>query len=128
MRKSCIDLNYTLKCAHLFSGDLGGGKLLHIVTFSSEPTPKDWQLALDNCLGKADELKYEVSRIRGKSLTELTRDKLKMDVKKDPVYGTHCMMCDHSKNYDEDDRVPESCPVCGEHKEFTILHLDSLQN
>jgi len=54
--------------------------------------------------------------------------KLKMDVKKEPVCGTHCMMCDHSKNYDEDDRVPESCPVCGEHKEFTILHLDDLQH
>jgi len=27
-----------------------------------------------------------------------------MDVKKEPVYGTHCLICDHGKNYDEDDK------------------------
>ncbi|AEG13590.1 hypothetical protein Sbal175_4378 (plasmid) [Shewanella baltica BA175] len=51
-----------------------------------------------------------------------------MDTKNEPVYSTHCMMCDHGKSYVEDEQVPESCPVCGEHKEFTILLLDSLQS
>lgn len=51
-----------------------------------------------------------------------------MGTKNESVCSTHCMKCDHGKNYDEDDLVPESCPVCGEHKEFTILHLDSLQS
>ena len=50
-----------------------------------------------------------------------------MDDKKEYFYGTHCMKCDHGKNYYEDEQVPESCPVCGEHKDFSILFLDSLK-
>ena len=77
MRKACIDLNVTLKTAFLFSGDLGGGKCLHEVTFSSKPTYRDWLLALNNCLDKADDLKYEVTRIRGESLTKPCVDELR---------------------------------------------------
>ena len=44
----------------------------------------------------------------------------------EPVYGTHCMSCDNGKNYCEGEKVPESCPVCGEHKNFDIVDLESL--
>ena len=49
-----------------------------------------------------------------------------MDTKKEPIYSTHCMKCDNGKYYYEDECVPESCPVCGEHKEFSILHREQL--
>jgi rubrerythrin len=51
-----------------------------------------------------------------------------MDLKSKPVYGTHCMKCDKGQFYLEDEDLPESCPVCGEHKEFTILRLESLKD
>ncbi|MBJ7539878.1 hypothetical protein [Marinomonas transparens] len=87
MRKACIDLNDTLKIASLLGGDLGGGKCLHTVNLLDgsnqmkmlnlstnpsikEPTPEEWAAALNQCLDKAEELKYEVSRVRGRSLTE----------------------------------------------------------
>ena len=73
MRKACVDLNYTLKFASLCGGDLGGGKCLHFIQVSDDlsraVSPKEWEIALDECLAKADELKYEVSRIRGRELT-----------------------------------------------------------
>jgi hypothetical protein len=69
MRKACIELISSLNVAYLFSGDLGGGKCLHVVQFRADkPSARDWQSALDDCLKKAEELKYEVSRIRGKDL------------------------------------------------------------
>ena len=45
---------------------------------------------------------------------------------KETVYSTHCMKCDNGKNYRESENIPESCPVCGEHKEFSILDLEEL--
>ena len=47
-----------------------------------------------------------------------------MNDNKKAVYSTHCMKCENAKNYNEDERVPESCPACGEHKEFSILQLE----
>jgi hypothetical protein len=35
-------------------------------------------------------------------------------------------MCDNGKDYGEDEHIPESCPVCGEHKEFSILHRNEI--
>ncbi|MGS0824849.1 hypothetical protein ACVBIO_03475 [Shewanella sp. 0m-8] len=49
-----------------------------------------------------------------------------MGTEKKPVYSTYCMKCDNGKNYYEEESVPESCPVCGEHKEFSILHREEL--
>lgn len=45
--------------------------------------------------------------------------------KADYAFSTHCMSCDNGKNYRIDDDIPESCPVCGEHKEYTILNVNS---
>ncbi|MBU2708723.1 hypothetical protein KCM76_22210 [Zooshikella marina] len=75
MRKACIELNKTLKNATLLAGDLGGGKCLHLFSLSNEnlsydPSSAEWSAAFDECLGKADEYKYEVSRVRGLSLTK----------------------------------------------------------
>lgn len=79
MRRACIELNGTLKCANLFSGDLGTGKCLHHIYLSNEdlsydPTPQEWLAALNACYKKADELKYEVSRVRGRSHAALVAD------------------------------------------------------
>lgn len=79
MRKACIELNGTLKCASLFSGDLGMGKCLHNIYLSNEdlsydPTPQEWLTALNACYQKADELKYEVSRVRGRSHAALVAE------------------------------------------------------
>jgi len=72
MRKACVDLNYQLKCASLCRGDLGGGKCMHFIQLSEDlshiTSTKEWGAALDECLGKAEELKYEVTRIRGQAL------------------------------------------------------------
>jgi len=77
MRKACIELNKTLKNAALLAGDLGGGKCLCIINLSNsdlsyDPTPSEWSSALNQCLNKAEILKYEVSRVRGRSLTKGT--------------------------------------------------------
>jgi len=48
-----------------------------------------------------------------------------MDDDKEAVYSTHCAECGNANNYLEGEYVPESCPACGEHKEFTILHLEA---
>lgn len=72
MRKACIDLNETMKFASLSRGDLGGGKCLYYVQLAEDLNANisaaRWQGALDMCLQKAIDLKYEVSRIRGQSL------------------------------------------------------------
>ncbi|WP_425606600.1 HNH endonuclease [Microbulbifer litoralis] len=75
MRKACINLNWTAKNAELRAGDQGSGKWLYQMQLEDLlsdhwPGPEKWQQALDTCLGKAEELRYEVSRIRGKSLTD----------------------------------------------------------
>ena len=51
-----------------------------------------------------------------------------MENDQEPVWGTHCMKCDNGKNYYEGESVPESCPVCGEHKEFSLAFLEELRN
>ncbi len=37
------------------------------------------------------------------------------------IYSVHCSKCEFNQNELTDDLVPESCPKCGEYKEFTIL-------
>jgi len=57
----------------------------------------------------------------------LTNGKLKLKAdSKNVIYSTHCMKCENGMNYSENENIPESCPVCGEHKEFSILELDNL--
>lgn len=46
----------------------------------------------------------------------------------EPVYSTHCMACDHGENYLKGEEVPESCPVCSEHKDYNILDLIALHD
>ncbi len=74
MRKACIDLNATMKFASLSAGDLGSGKCLYHVNVSNDlsrtPTADEWKKAMNLCQQKAEEFRYEVSRIRGKSLAE----------------------------------------------------------
>jgi hypothetical protein len=71
MRKACVELALTMNAAYLCSGDLGGGTCLHFIQFGTKtPSAKDWEGALGDCLKKAEELKYEVTRIRGKQLTK----------------------------------------------------------
>ena len=45
---------------------------------------------------------------------------------KEVVYSTFCMKCENGNNYSENEYIPESCPVCGEHNEYSILELDDL--
>lgn len=75
MRKACIELNKTLKSATLIAGDLGSGRCLICIPlsgsdFAYEPTPQEWSSALDRCYREATLLKYEVTRVRGKTLTK----------------------------------------------------------
>ena len=37
------------------------------------------------------------------------------------TYSTHCMSCENGNEYSNEDTVPESYPICGEHKNYTIL-------
>ena len=46
----------------------------------------------------------------------------------EPIYSTHCMACDHGKDYFKGEKVPESCPVCSEHKDYNILVLIALHD
>jgi rubrerythrin len=67
------------------------------------------------------------SVITALKLTKATSRKLKVKIdSKVVVYSTHCMKCENGKNYTESEHLPESCPVCGEHKEYSILELDDL--
>lgn len=59
-------------------------------------------------------------------ITSENDTKYKNLLKVEPVYSTHCMRCDNGKNYQIDDNIPESCPVCGEHKEYSIVNMNSL--
>lgn len=65
-----------MKIATLCAGDLGGGKCLHHVTVSVDlsynPTAAEWKTALNECMIKAKELQYEVSRVRGKRMADTT--------------------------------------------------------
>ena len=70
MRKACIELMKGLNVAALLAGDLGGGKCLHQIQMPGNANASDWRKALDECQKMAVSLKYEVSRIRGLSLTE----------------------------------------------------------
>jgi len=45
---------------------------------------------------------------------------------RNPVHSTHCMKCDKGANYFLGEKVPESCPECGEHKNYDILNIESL--
>ncbi|MGO2306159.1 MAG: hypothetical protein ACTH5W_15830 [Providencia sp.] len=74
MRKACIELHSTMKYAALNAGPLGGGKCLFMIILSNDlaatiPTEK-WARALQECISKAEELKYEIAHIYGKSLAK----------------------------------------------------------
>jgi hypothetical protein len=77
MRKACIELIGGTNVACLLAGDLGMGRCLYMVVLSKEMYPlaseDKWANALRMCQQKAVELKYEVTRIRGKSLAGLPR-------------------------------------------------------
>ena len=49
-----------------------------------------------------------------------------MDENKEPIWAASCMECGFDKSYTEEENTPESCPKCGEHKNFDIVHLPSL--
>ena len=75
MRKACIELMGGTKIACLVAGDLGTGRCLFIREVSKdifdEPTQEQWLEAFKCCQAKAEELKYEVTRIRGARLAGL---------------------------------------------------------
>lgn len=75
MRKACIELMSEAKVVCLVAGERGMGRCLHMVVVSddiSQPaTTEKWAKALSLCQQKAVELKYDVVRIRGKSLAGL---------------------------------------------------------
>ncbi len=72
MRKAIIELNESSGTAALLAGGLGSGRCLLIVDLlvhsQETPTQERWLKALNRCELKAEELKYEVVRIRGASL------------------------------------------------------------
>lgn len=76
MRKACIDLMGGTKIACLVAGEKGTGRCLHIVVVSEDmsktPSTEQWLNALQLCEKKAQELKYEVAYIWGKSLAGLS--------------------------------------------------------
>ncbi|MDI5832640.1 hypothetical protein OCF84_21020 (plasmid) [Shewanella xiamenensis] len=43
------------------------------------------------------------------------------------VYAAFCIVCEYNHNYSAEEDIPESCPKCGEHKEFSIMSIDSLR-
>lgn len=76
MRKACIELILGTKVACLMAGELGMGKCLYMVIVSEDitvcPTAQQWEKALNMCEQKAVELKYEIARVRGRSLAGLS--------------------------------------------------------
>ncbi|ELQ6048477.1 hypothetical protein QMS56_16180 [Cronobacter malonaticus] len=75
MRKACIELMAGTNAACLVAGEPGTGRCLYLVVVMEDifgkPTTEQWLKALRLCEAKAAELKYEVARIRGKSLAGL---------------------------------------------------------
>jgi len=75
LRKACIELIAHTKIALLLAGDLGTGQCLHMVVFPKNadtmPTIEQWLKAYKRCELKAAELKYEVTRVRGRKLAGL---------------------------------------------------------
>lgn len=57
-------------------------------------------------------------------LSEYINKSAPQEDNREPVYSTNCMMCDNGKNYFVGEAVPESCPVCGEHKDYDMPILD----
>nr|WP_278435360.1 hypothetical protein [Enterobacter mori] len=75
MRKACIELMAGTNAACLVAGELGTGRCLYLVVVMEDifgkPTTEQWLKSLRLCEAKAAELKYEVARIRGRSLAGL---------------------------------------------------------
>ena len=75
MRKACIELMAGTNAACLVAGKLGTGCCLCLVVVLEDifgkPTTEQWLKSLRLCEAKAVELKYEVARIRGRSLAGL---------------------------------------------------------
>jgi len=88
MKKACVELDKHQETAKLFVGEKCGGQCLHSVDLSTReqtyaPTPHTWSMALDECLRKAHEMKYEVKTIRGQELTLEQKNKNPTDTKSD---------------------------------------------
>ena len=85
MRKACIELSDSMRSASLVAGGLGTGRCLFFLDMNAEPSSgisaERWQKALDICLDKAEELKYEVSRIRGQMLTTEEYQEIRLEPK-----------------------------------------------
>ncbi|EPA7765899.1 hypothetical protein ACQ5EN_004155 [Salmonella enterica subsp. enterica serovar Newport] len=64
--------------ASLIAGALGGGRLLFAVVVSrdrhNKPSAEQWRQAMDLCLKKAEELRFEVVRIYGQRLANYLLD------------------------------------------------------
>ncbi len=75
MRKACIELVAQTKIALLLAGDFGTGQCLYMIVVSKDmdqtPTAEQWLKAYKLCELKAAELKYEVTRVRGRKLAGL---------------------------------------------------------
>ncbi len=75
MRKACIELVAQTKIALLLAGDLGTGRCLLMILVSKDmdtmPTTEQWLKAYKLCEQKAVELKYDVTRVRGRKLAGL---------------------------------------------------------
>ena len=73
MRKASIELVAPAKVVTLIAGEFGYGKFLYTVDLGAvsedPPTPSQWFDALEECTRKAQELRYDVSRVRGQHLT-----------------------------------------------------------
>ena len=79
--------------------------------------------------GYYDDVIYEVFQQAQNTIENSTlEENLKSEERQEPVYSTHCMICDNGKNYFEGEQVPESCPVCGEHKNYDMLDLIALHD
>lgn len=97
MRKAVIQLNDVLLqygkpvlAATLIAGELGYGRELFAVIVSSDtqkkPSTAIWRKALDLCLEKAEELRFEVVHIYGQSLANYVLDKGKKENHKPEAY------------------------------------------
>lgn len=97
MRKAVIQLNDVLLqhgkpvlAATLIAGKLGYGRELFAVIVSSDtqqkPSTDIWRKALDLCLEKAKELRFEVVHIYGQSLANYVLDKGEQEITQPDVY------------------------------------------
>ncbi|EIL5805441.1 hypothetical protein LL243_002464 [Salmonella enterica] len=97
MRKAVIQLNDVLLqhgkpvlAATLIAGKLGYGRELFAVIVSidtqEKPSTEIWRKALDLCLEKAEEMRFEVVHIYGQNLANYVLDKREQDTYSPSAY------------------------------------------